>query len=71
VLGLAGAGVAVVGWFHPGSPHDDCLARIGGDEIALVAPGAGAEAADRFTLMHTLDRELHAIKDSRRAYARR
>jgi diguanylate cyclase (GGDEF)-like protein len=79
----------------------DCLARIGGDEIALVAPGAGAEAAvrladalrtagaevdagdgpvsltvawtaypehgtDRFTLMRTLDRELHAMKDARR-----
>src|SRR3954451_10248579 len=26
---------------------DDCLARIGGDELALVAPGAGREAADR------------------------
>jgi diguanylate cyclase (GGDEF)-like protein len=25
----------------------DCLARIGGDELALVAPGAGAEAAVR------------------------
>jgi GGDEF domain-containing protein len=79
----------------------DCLARIGGDEIALVAPGAGSDAArrlanslraavarveaggdpvsmtvshavypedgtDRFTLMRTLDRELHAGKDQRR-----
>src|SRR4051794_21644807 len=78
----------------------DCLARIGGDEMALVAPGAGVETAsrlahslreagagvdagdgpvsltvasavypadgsDRFALMHTLDRRLHAIKDSR------
>ncbi|HEY7077564.1 MAG TPA: GGDEF domain-containing protein [Solirubrobacteraceae bacterium] len=25
----------------------DCLARIGGDELALVAPGAGADAAHR------------------------
>jgi GGDEF domain-containing protein len=79
----------------------DCLARIGGDEIALVAPGAGSDAAhrlanslrdavarveaggepvsitvssavypedgtDRFTLMRSLDRELHAGKDARR-----
>ncbi len=79
----------------------DCLARIGGDELALVAPGAGSDAArrlatalreagahvdtgdgplsltvsfavhpqdgtDRFTLMRTLDRELHALKDARR-----
>ncbi|HWK25252.1 MAG TPA: GGDEF domain-containing protein [Solirubrobacter sp.] len=78
----------------------DCLARIGGDELALVAPGAGAGAAerlvaalraaaahvdtgfgplsltiaavvhprdglDRFTLMRTLDLELHAIKNAR------
>jgi diguanylate cyclase (GGDEF)-like protein len=78
----------------------DCLARIGGDEIALVAPGAGTDAArrladalrhagahvdsgagplsltvsfavhpqdgtDRFTLMRTLDRDLHALKDAR------
>jgi diguanylate cyclase (GGDEF)-like protein len=82
----------------------DCLARIGGDELALVAPGAGAEVAgrlastlreagaevdagdgplsltvsvavhpqdgtDRFTLMRTLDRELHASKDARRSSA--
>jgi diguanylate cyclase (GGDEF)-like protein len=80
----------------------DCLARIGGDEIALVAPGAGSDAArrlattlrdavarveaggepvsmtvsyavypengtDRFTLMRTLDRQLHARKDALRA----
>jgi diguanylate cyclase (GGDEF)-like protein len=80
----------------------DCLARIGGDELALVAPGAGLESAerladalrdaaaqvdtgagplsltvswavypehgtDRFTLMRSLDRDLHAIKDARRA----
>jgi diguanylate cyclase (GGDEF)-like protein len=80
----------------------DCLARIGGDEIALVAPGAGADTArrlagalreaaahvdagdgpismtvsaavypedgtDRFTLMRTLDRDLHEAKDARRA----
>jgi diguanylate cyclase (GGDEF)-like protein len=80
----------------------DCLARIGGDEFALVAPGAGTESAerlvdairhaglhvdagespvsltvaaavfpqdgqDRFTLMRTVDRRLHAIKDARRA----
>jgi diguanylate cyclase (GGDEF)-like protein len=25
----------------------DCLARLGGDEFALIAPGAGAAAADR------------------------
>src|SRR6185312_9132087 len=25
----------------------DCLARIGGDELALVAPGAGSDAARR------------------------
>jgi diguanylate cyclase (GGDEF)-like protein len=78
----------------------DCLARIGGDELALVAPGAGSDAArrlaealrtaatqvdpgdgplsltvsyavhpedgtDRFTLMRSLDRELHAQKDAR------
>jgi diguanylate cyclase (GGDEF)-like protein len=80
----------------------DCLARIGGDEIALVAPGAGADAArrlarslreavarveaggepvsitvscavypedgsDRFTLMRSLDRDLHEAKDARLA----
>jgi diguanylate cyclase (GGDEF)-like protein len=79
----------------------DCLARIGGDEIALVAPGAGPHAArrlattlrdaaarveaggepvsmtvasavypddgtDRFTLMRSLDRKLHALKDKDR-----
>ena len=79
-------------------------ARIGGDELALVAPGAGVEAArrladalreaaarvdtgagpvsltvswavcpedgtDRFTLMRSLDRELHAGKGLRRAAA--
>ena len=79
----------------------DCLARIGGDELALVARGAGAEAArrladalreaaarvdtgagpvsltvswavypedgtDRFTLMRSLDRGLHASKDARK-----
>jgi diguanylate cyclase (GGDEF)-like protein len=79
----------------------DCLARIGGDELALVAPGAGAQAArrlaealreaaarvdsgagpvsltvawavfpedgtDRFTLMRSLDRGLHAGKGERR-----
>jgi diguanylate cyclase (GGDEF)-like protein len=78
----------------------DCLARIGGDELARVAPGAGSDAArrlaealrtagthvdsgdgplsltvsyavypedgtDRFTLMRSLDRELHAQKDAR------
>jgi diguanylate cyclase (GGDEF)-like protein len=82
----------------------DCLARIGGDELALVAPGAGTDAArrlagvlreaaahvdtgdgplsltvsfavhpqdgtDRFTLMRSLDRELHALKDARRVSA--
>ncbi|HEY6891914.1 MAG TPA: GGDEF domain-containing protein [Solirubrobacter sp.] len=82
----------------------DCLARIGGDELALVAPGAGSDAArrlaealraagahvdsgdgplsltvsyavypedgtDRFTLMRSLDRELHAKKDAKRANA--
>ena len=30
---------------RPRSARGDCLARIGGDELALVAPGAGAEAA--------------------------
>jgi diguanylate cyclase (GGDEF)-like protein len=79
----------------------DCLARIGGDELALVAPGAGGESSerlaealraaggrvdagngpvsltvsvavfpddgtDRSTLMRSLDRDLHAIKDLRR-----
>ena len=82
----------------------DCLARIGGDELALVAPGAGAQTArrladalreaaarvdtgagpvsltvswavypedgtDRFTLMRSLDRGLHAGKGLRRAAA--
>jgi diguanylate cyclase (GGDEF)-like protein len=82
----------------------DCLARIGGDELALVVPGAGAQAArrlaealreaaarvdtgagpvsltvawavypedgtDRFTLMRSLDRGLHAGKGLRRAAA--
>jgi diguanylate cyclase (GGDEF)-like protein len=83
----------------------DCLARIGGDELALVAPGAGSnsarrladclrdaasrvdagggvggpvsmtvswavypeDGADRFTLMRSLDRDLHGQKDARRA----
>src|SRR3954447_14879420 len=78
----------------------DCLARIGGDEFALVACGAGREVAarpadalraaggrvdggdgpvsltvsaavfpedgsDRLGLMRRLDRDLHALKDSR------
>lgn len=78
----------------------DCLARIGGDEFALVAARAGQEAAerlaesfraagarvdagdgpltltvvaavhpsdgdDRATLLRTLDRRLHEIKDAR------
>ena len=78
----------------------DCLARIGGDELALVARGAGAQTArrladalreaaarvdtgagrvsltvypedgtDRFTLMRSLDRGLHAGKGLRRAAA--
>ena len=82
----------------------DCLARIGGDELALVAQGAGAQTArrladalreaaarvdtgagpvsltvswavypedgtDRFTLMRSLDRGLHAGKGLRRAAA--
>jgi diguanylate cyclase (GGDEF)-like protein len=80
----------------------DCLARIGGDEFALVAPGAGRESAvrlvdavreagarvdagdrpvsltvaaavypedgdDRLGLMRAVDRQLHAVKDDRRA----
>jgi diguanylate cyclase (GGDEF)-like protein len=39
----------------------DCLARIGGDEIALVAPGAGAEAAHRLA---TVLREAGARVDT-------
>ena len=89
---------------RPRSGQGDCLARIGGDELALVAQGAGAQTArrladalrdaaarvdtgagpvsltvswavypedgtDRFTLMRSLDRGLHAGKGLRRAAA--
>ena len=39
--------------------HDDCLARIGGDEFALIAPGAGERGVLR--LMRALGEAIHAI----------
>jgi diguanylate cyclase (GGDEF)-like protein len=82
----------------------DCLARVGGDELALIGPGAGEDAAqrlagdlraaaahvdagdgpvsltvgwavfprdgtDRAAILRAADRELHAVKDARRASA--
>jgi diguanylate cyclase (GGDEF)-like protein len=40
--------------------HGDCLARIGGDEFALIAPGSGERGAVR--LMRALGEAIHAIQ---------
>jgi diguanylate cyclase len=40
--------------------HGDCLARIGGDEFALVAPGAGERGVIR--LVRSLGEAIHAIQ---------
>ncbi|MGH2743897.1 MAG: GGDEF domain-containing protein, partial [Thermoleophilaceae bacterium] len=40
--------------------HGDCLARIGGDEFALIAPGAGEPGILR--LVRALGEAIHAIQ---------
>lgn len=40
--------------------HGDYLARIGGDEFALIAPGAGKRGVLR--LMRALGEAIHAIQ---------
>jgi diguanylate cyclase (GGDEF)-like protein len=40
--------------------HGDCLARIGGDEFALIAPSAGARGIVR--LVRALGEAIHAIQ---------
>jgi diguanylate cyclase (GGDEF)-like protein len=40
--------------------HGDCLARIGGDEFALIAPGAGERGVLRLT--RALGEAIHSIE---------
>jgi hypothetical protein len=63
VLWLAGAGVAVVGWFRPGSPHDHA-----GLQNRRAFDEALSEALDEGRRLALL---LVDVNDSRRAYARR